>query len=1164
MPTRLIPVSCLAILLAFPFAVRAQTFVWSGATDGTWNTGTNWDAGVPASGNTTALVFNTTTQLATNNDIPAGLTLNSLTLASTAGARTFTGNELRFDGAAPTLVDQVSTGHVTLSAPAVLNTTLTVAGGPSVAAQFFLDGAISGPGGLTATSGLTVLTGLNSFTGATVVENSAKLGLSRTGALGTSSSLTVGSGAEVQLIRSNSTTATTINRPLTLAGMLSSASQQVPDFFGNPLPSTIYSGAVTLSGDGEFRAFNGSGSDLNAVELWVSGPVARAGHTLNVTTAGSNNTVRFTNTISGDGPTSLRPGGGNITVSAGMSGNGNVTVSGAGGTVSLAALAGDGTLSVGFDSFLGSVSVSGAITGARDLAVSSGTLALSSASSTFTGAIAISGGTLQVAGENRLGNAANTLALSGGGALSLVSSGSLTRAIATTGLGGGVDTSGFSRTISSTITGAGGFGIFNFGTQSIVTLSGTNTFSGGLSIGVATIVTFATDANLGTPAGGVKLDGGSLALPSGYATLARPVEITASNGGISGTTGASHTLSGNLTGAGRLDLGGATTFTLTGTNAHTGGVTLAGNTNNPTILVIDSDARLGGTSGVLNLGRQSGASVLPGTLRATADLALAATRHTTFRDMTVDTNGHHVVFNQPISGRGLTKTGAGTWTLNTANTDDSGDNSVSVDQGTLQLGVANALGTRAQVDQLAGGAVLDLNGHNLELMKLDNVAPTGEIKLGSGTLTLTTRAFGVEGAITGAGGVVLGQSGISSQGFGFSGNNTFSGGLTLREGAALSLQHANALGAAGNALTLDNGAISIGTLAASPLVITSATNLTIAAGGARFSAGGQSIVIESQLTGSNPLQFSGGSFPGEAQPYDVRLTHAANTFVGNLQLGDAQNFGSAMLGLVADGSLGHAANTITLGSRFFDGETTKSARGGLRAYADVTLAASRTIRLEGSTSASEYGGVFDTNGHTLTVAGAIGQLTAGMPLLKTGAGTLRLNGANTFTGLTTVEAGTLGGTGSLAGSLEVGNATLAPGASAGLFTIGGGLTLAGGSLTLMELGGTIRGSGYDALDITGTFGAAGTLTVSLIDGFSPVTGSTFNLFNAGSYSGAFDPVNLPALSAGLVWDSGQLGSAGLISVTGSAVPEPGAYALIVGCAGLVAALRRRRREGRAH
>ena len=113
---------------------------------------------------------------------------------------------------------------------------------------------------------------------------------------------------------------------------------------------------------------------------------------------------------------------------------------------------------------------------------------------------------------------------------------------------------------------------------------------------------------------------------------------------------------------------------------------LAGNSGQAAELVLDSDARLGGPNGVLNIDRSSGFFTLPGTLVAAGNLNIAATRSTSFRDMTVDTNGFDVVFNQPIDGLGMTKTGAGTWVLRTANTNSSGDNRVDVLQGRLALG----------------------------------------------------------------------------------------------------------------------------------------------------------------------------------------------------------------------------------------------------------------------------------------------------------------------------------------------------------------------------------------------------------------------------------------------------------------------------------------------
>jgi fibronectin-binding autotransporter adhesin len=195
------------------------------------------------------------------------------------------------------------------------------------------------------------------------------------------------------------------------------------------------------------------------------------------------------------------------------------------------------------------------------------------------------------------------------------------------------------RTFSSSISGDGG--MLFFGNGGLLTLSGSNSFAGGLRISGVTVI-FANDANLGQAGAPVFLESGSLILPAGY-DLQRPLSVGSSTAQVS-AGGNVHTLGGPVTGAGRLNLAGAARFTLTGNNSHSGGVALAGNAGAPAVLVLDSDARLGAAGGVLNIGRLNGSVVLPGRLEAGADLNIAATRSTSFRDMTVDTAGHSVVF----------------------------------------------------------------------------------------------------------------------------------------------------------------------------------------------------------------------------------------------------------------------------------------------------------------------------------------------------------------------------------------------------------------------------------------------------------------------------------------------------------------------------------------
>src|SRR5690606_22614611 len=91
-------------------------------------------------------------------------------------------------------------------------------------------------------------------------------------------------------------------------------------------------------------------------------------------------------------------------------------------------------------------------------------------------------------------------------------------------------------------------------------------------------------------------------------------------------------------------------------------------------------------------------------------------------------NAAGLSFDGTISGSGgLTKQGAGIYTLNSTNTYGG---ATAINEGTLQLGAANAI---SNVVTLANGATLDLNDHNLSLSSLTG---SGNVTLGNGTLTI--------------------------------------------------------------------------------------------------------------------------------------------------------------------------------------------------------------------------------------------------------------------------------------------------------------------------------------------------------------------------------------------------------------------------------------------
>jgi hypothetical protein len=155
-------------------------------------------------------------------------------------------------------------------------------------------------------------------------------------------------------------------------------------------------------------------------------------------------------------------------------------------------------------------------------------------------------------------------------------------------------------------------------------------------------------------------------------------------------------------------------------------------------------------------------------------------------------------------------------------------------------------------------------------------------------------------------------------------------------------------------------------------------------------------------------------------------------------------------------------------------------------------------------------------------------------------GALLVNNGN-ITGTTNVNYGSFAKGSGAYGLVNVNQGGVyAPGNSPGISTAAAvnfdnSPVTSGAPVLSIELGGTMPGTQYDRLHVTGNLSLGGTLAVSLIDSFTPVAGQAFDILNWGTLSGTFSTINVPTLS-GLAWDISQLYTTGVISLASAALP----------------------------
>ncbi|RDJ20331.1 hypothetical protein DWF00_14190, partial [Bosea caraganae] len=893
--------------------------------------------------------------------------------------------------------------------------------------------------------------------------------------------------------------------------------------------------------------------------------------------------------------------GGTLATSAGFSTARAVTLGTGGGTVSTAT---GTTLALG-----GALSGTGSFTKAG-----AGTLQLTGDNSTFNGATIVDGGTLEISGGNSLSDTQRatiglngTLSLTGGSETlgSLAGDGAVSLGYRLTAGGDGTS-SEFTGVISST----GSNGIVKTGSGTM-TLSGVNTYTGSTTISQGTLAL--SDIGSIANSAGVFVDMGATLDVSGIAALSEAVIKELKDGSSGGGTvtlgdralrinqasdqsfsgifrdGSSGSGSGQFTksGAGKLTLtgdssaytglstvetgtlsigtggvlgGGVTVLqnaTLAGAGGsvagevtiqsggilsgaaasalHAGTLTLAdGAITNVTFgapdptplftadnLTVDGTLNVSGTpsygAGVYRVFSSTNALTDNGlALGDTPSGAFGATLQVGTSTVDVEVAAFDTSLQYWSPGGGMSRGGSGTWDSSTAWLNNDATRSAWAGD----LGVfAGAAGTvTVNGTQSIGTLEFMTSGYEVvagTLGKLDLGADGGRLwaEGAAVTATVSTEITGT-GALTkiGAGTVIL------------SGANTYQGG-TVIEAGTLQIASNTALGNVSGGVTFDGG-----TLALTDAMTIDRAITVDAGGGVLTLVAGETALVRGGISGTGTFTTGGLgtlNFGGDTSSFTGALVVREGVMGLNASATFANASSVTVNGTLSMGSLGASGTTfhnlsggvggqIVLGSKALTvvqnaadtfagvisgtGALVKDGAdllvlAGTNTYTGGTTIAAGTLQIgAGGTSGSINGDA--ANSGTLAfnrsdAASFSGAISGSGQLVQLGSGTLTLTSSNSYTGGTTIAAGTLQlGNGSTSGSITgnvANNGTLAFNRSDALSFTGA----VSGSGSLIQLG-----TGTLTLTGTNSYSGGTTITAGTLAGSATSFGSGAILNNA--------------------------------------------------------------------
>ena len=754
----------------------------------------------------------------------------------------------------------------------------------------------------------------------------------------------------------------------------------------------------------------------------------------------------------------------------------------------------------------GNLTVGGniAATGSGLTKEGSGTLVLSG-SNAYTGLTTINAGTLRISGGNAINNSNTVILANTAGVGFEVNSSETIASLQGGGTSGGVVTvasgqtlsvaeSG-SQTFSGVIAGAGGMTLNGSGTMS---LAGANTYTGGTTITAGTL-------SIGVGGATGSLSSSSAIVNNGVLVFNRSDTIT------QGTDFSSSAISGT----GSLVKNGSNTLVLTAANSYADTTTISAGT-----LQIGN----GGTTGSL-----STSSAITNNGSLVFNRSDTVTQGTNFSSTAISGSGS------------LVQNGTGTLVLSTNSTYTGG---TMLNAGTLQMQAAQALGTSGTIT--FGGGTLQWGNVTTDLSSRFSTAGNQSFKIDVTNLSFTPQ---FTTALNSAGGSLI-KTGLGTMYLAPS-TSTISS-ITINQGTIRGGNNANTFGVNAT-IFLNSGMLQLaasnstnGNYNHNNLVIQS--NSTLLNRGLTTSP--ETFYKFGNLTiGDNTLT---------ATPLTTNATAMATA--GLITITKAtQLTGNATFNVVG------TSNTLALESIEESGgarSLTKTGNGtltinGTGTYTGVTTISNGTLTLSGENAIADTGSVsISTEGilnigasetigslsgagnvtlgsNTLTIGTASGNasfsgvISGTGNLVKNGASTLTLNGTNTYTGSTTVTAGTL----TLAAADGISD-------SSNLLVNGGSFNIAAfnetlGSVTLTSgtLGGTgtLTGSSYDLQG--GTVNAvlgAGAITIST---GTTTLGSAGRLNSASALTISSGRLNLGGNESinNLILSNGTLGGTGTLS-----------------------------------